>query len=116
MKMVTSDSYTFVEKRDDSDWYVKIKEGDYKDIIYKYGKINITEEQLEDTAKLHFQFNIEKIPENLGMTAEELNEDVEFLNVLGAILTHIIEDSFDSGQYKIGNDDKSTDSESTVHE
>jgi hypothetical protein len=50
------------------------------------------------------------------MTEEELNEDLEFLNVLGAILTHIIEDSFESGQYKMGNNDKSTDSESTVHE
>ena len=67
-------------------------------------------------SKLHFQFNIEKIPKDFGMTEEELNEDLEFLNVLGAILTHIIEDSFESGQYKMGNNDKSTDSESTVHE
>jgi hypothetical protein len=114
--MVTIDTYTFIEKKDDPNWYVKIKEGEYKDIIYKYGKIGLVEDKAEDTARLQFQFHVEKIPENLAMTEEELNEDVEFLNILGAILTHIIEDAMDSGKYKLGNDDKSTDSESTVHE
>ena len=32
--MVTSDTYSFVEKKDDPSWYVKIKEGEYKDITF----------------------------------------------------------------------------------
>lgn len=114
--MITSDSYTFVEKNGSEDWHVKIKEGDYKDVIYRYGRIEVVEDNNEDTARLKFQFDIEKIPSDLSMTKQELNEDSDFLNTLGNILTHIIEDAMDSGKYKIGNDDKPTDSESTVHE
>ena len=38
---ISKDSYTFVEHKGDEDWFVKIKEGDYKDIIYKYGRIEV---------------------------------------------------------------------------
>ena len=113
--MITSDSYTFVEKKGDEDWHVKIKDGEFKGIVYKYGRIEVAEDHDEETARLKFQFHIEKIPTELEMTVEELNEDFTFLNTIGDILTHIIEDAMDSGKYKIGNDDKSTDSESTVH-
>ena len=37
------------------------------------------------------------------------------MNTLGDILSHIIEDSLETGKFKLGNDDKPTDSESTVH-
>lgn len=110
---ITHDSYTFVEHKGDEDWYVKIKEGDYKDIIYKYGRIEVKEEG--DTAKLKFQFHISKIPDELLMTKEELQEDATFMNMLGDILTHVIEDAMDSGKYKLGQNDKPTDSEPTVH-
>lgn len=112
--MITSNSYTFVEHKGEEDWYVKIKEGDFKDIVYKYGRIEVTEEGEE--ARLKFQFKIAKLPPDFDMTEEELQEDLEFLNLLGDILTHVIEDAMETGKYKLGNDDKSTDSESTVHE
>lgn len=111
---ISKDSYTFVEHKGDEDWYVKIKEGDYKDIIYKYGRIEVQEEV--DNAKLKFQFNISKIPDDLLMTQEELQEDITFMNLLGDILTHIIEDAMDTGKYKLGKNDKPTDTEPTVHE
>jgi hypothetical protein len=114
--MITSDSYTFVEKKTSEDWFVKIKEGDFKGIIYRYGRIEVAELEDEESAKLKFQFHVDEIPSELEMTAEELQEDSEFLNTLGDILTHIIEDAMDTGKYKIGNDDKPTDSEPTVHE
>ena len=114
--MITSDSYTFVEKKGDEDWHVKIKDGEFKGIVYKYGRIEVAEDHDEETARLKFQFHIEKIPTELEMTVEELNEDFTFLNTIGDILTHIIEDAMDSGKYKIGNDDKPTDSKPTVHE
>ena len=113
--MITSDSYTFVEKKGDEDWYVKIKDGEFKGLVYKYGRIEVAEDHGEDTARLKFQFHIETIPSDLEITKEELNEDFTFLNTIGDILTHIIEDAMDSGKYKIGKDDKPTDSESTVH-
>jgi hypothetical protein len=50
------------------------------------------------------------------MTEEDFNEDATFMNILGDILIHILEDAMETGKYKLGNDDKPTDSESTVHE
>jgi hypothetical protein len=59
---------------------------------------------------------VAKIPQELEMTEEELQEDLTFLNLLGDVLTHIIEDAMETGKYKLGQNDKPTDSESTVHE
>jgi hypothetical protein len=110
---VTSDSYTFVENDfSDESWHVKINEGDYKDIVYKYGKIQIKENG--DEATLGFQYAIVDLPEHFDQ--EELKSDVGFMDTLGDILSHIIEDSFETGKFKLGNNDKPTDSESTVHQ
>lgn len=109
---ITNDSYTFVENTfSDDSWHVKINQGVYKDIVYKYGKIQVKEEGEE--AKLSFQFKIVDLPEHLDEV--DLNCSVEFMEILGDILTHIIEDSLETGNFKLGNNDKSTDSESTVH-
>lgn len=113
---ITKDSYTFVEHKGEDDvWYVKIKEGDYKDIVYKYGHIEVLEEP-NGEAKLKFQFNVAKLPEELGMDEFDLNNDVTFCTLLGDILVNILEDAMESGKYKLGKDDQSTDSESTMHE
>ena len=104
---VTSDSYSFVENDfSDDSWHVKINEGDYKDVVYKYGKIQVIEKGEEAT--LSFQFKVVDLPEHLN--EEELNSDVEFMNNLGDILSHIIEDSLETGKFKLGNNDKPTDS------
>lgn len=109
---ITSKSYSFVENDfSDDSWHVKINEGDYKDIVYKYGKIQIKESGEEAT--LGFQYAITDLPEHLDK--EELKSSVEFMDTLGDILSHIIEDSFETGKFKLGSDDKPTDSESTVH-
>lgn len=104
---ITNDSYTFVENMSSGDeWHIKINEGDYKDTVYKYGKIQIRE--LDDEAKLNFQFKVVDLPEHLD--EDELNNDVVFLNQLGDILTHIIEDSLETGKFKLGNNDQSANS------
>lgn len=115
--MITKESYVFVEHKGEEDWYVKIKdEGPYKGIIYKYGRIEVKEDELQEQAHLTFQFDVTKIPEELHIDKEELQHDVTFMNMLGDILTNIIEDAMESGKYKLGKNDKPTDTESTVHE
>lgn len=114
---ITENSYAFVENAHHQDeWHVKIKEGDYTGVIYKYGRLNFSEENEDGSANLQFDYYIEKVPEELGMTKEDLGEDTTFLNTLGDILVHIIEDAIEHEKFKLGNDDKPTDSESTVHE
>lgn len=113
---INRDTYTFVEHKGEEDvWYVKIKEGDYKDIVYKYGHIEVLEEPTGD-ARLKFQFHVSKLPENFDMDENDLNNDVTFCTLLGDILVNILEDAMESGKYKLGNDDKPTDSESTMYE
>lgn len=110
---VTSDSYSFVENDfSDESWHVKINEGTYKDIVYKYGRIQIKENG--DEATLNFQYSIVDLPDHFDQ--EELKSSVDFMDTLGDILSHIIEDSLETGKFKLGNDDKPTDSESTMHE
>lgn len=109
---ITSDSYSFVENDfSDDSWHVKINQGVYKDIVYKYGKIQIKENG--DDATLGFQYKIIDLPEHLE--EDDLNSNVDFMDTLGDILSHIIEDSFETGKFKLGTDDKSTDSESIMH-
>ena len=50
------------------------------------------------------------------MTEEDLNGDEDFMNFLGKILVHIIEDAIERDKFKLGNNDKPTDSEPTLHE
>ena len=109
---VTNDTYSFVESATSGEeWHVKINDGDYKGIVYRYGKIQIHE--IDEEAKLKFQFKIIDLPEHLS--EEELNSDDVFMTQLGDILTHIIEDSLDTGHFKLGKDDKPTDSKSIMH-
>ena len=115
---VTYDTYSFVESATSNDeWHVKIKQGDYAGIVYKYGRIDIVEPIVEgEDARLKFQFKTATIPESLGLSEDDLTTDEVFMNFLGDILVHIIEDAMNSGKFKIGNDDKPTDSESIMHE
>jgi len=115
---ITSNSYSFVESASSNeDWHLKINEGEYKGIVYKYGRIEVNEPTFgQENATLKFQFKVEKIPTDAFFTEDDLHNDEAFMNLLGDILTHVIEDAMDSGKYKLGNDDKPTDSESTVHE
>lgn len=113
---ISKDSYTFIEHKGEDDvWYIKIKEGAYKDIVYKYGHIEVVELPTGE-ANLKFHFKASKIPDDLGLDEMDLNNDVEFCNLLGDILVNILEDAMETGKYKLGNNDKPTDSESTVHE
>jgi hypothetical protein len=110
---ITSNSYSFVENATVNDeWHVKVNEGMFKDVVYKYGKIQVKEK--DEEALLSFQFKVIDLPEHLD--EDELNSSVDFMDLLGDILTHVIEDSLETGKFKLGNDDKPTDSESTVYE
>lgn len=113
--MITNDSYTFVESATSGEeWHVKLNEGDYAGVVYKYGKIQIVEPPHEgDEARLQFQYLVVDTPEDLS--AEELQHDTTFMNHLGDVLTHIIQDSLETGKFKLGENDKPTDSQSTVH-
>ena len=71
---------------------------DYEDVIYKYGKISVDENKEDDNASLQFDYDVLVSPK---VSKEELNNDMDFKNLMGDILIHILEEqlSKDAMQY-----------------
>tara|TARA_S200002703_G_scaffold59520_1_gene51608 strand:+ start:172 stop:495 length:324 start_codon:yes stop_codon:yes gene_type:complete len=88
--------YVFVEKDDTDFTSIKLTSGEFKNVIYTYGKVTVREPEGEGgTAQLTFDFKVEEIPPILEMTKEELGEDLGFKNHIGNLLTQILEDSLE---------------------
>ena len=61
----------------------KIEEGNYKDVIYTYGKVSPIEE--DEKLRLKFEYNVHENP-NKGDT-----ESTDFINIMGDILAIEVE-------------------------
>ena len=82
------DSYMFVSRKDEDFASIMIKDGKFKDVIYNYGKVSITEEDnLNDDGTLPFRFEY-TILDNVGIPRENFGED--FFTFIGDILVDII--------------------------
>jgi hypothetical protein len=77
--------YVLIDSDDGKKTGVGILRGKYAGILYHYGKVKITEEEM--FAKMTFDYNIVTSPK---IVVEELMKDDEFLNVIGDILTDIL--------------------------
>ena len=90
--------YSFYDHPDHPDQYsIKVSFGKYADVIYRYGKIKITDEDTH--GKLSYSFQIEDAANH---TKEDLMKDPAFGNLLGDIAADIIE----KNQFTIGQNDK----------
>ena len=71
---------------------------EYKDIIFQYGKVEIKEDEKNDNASLQFNYDVLVSP---TIPKEDLEEDIDFKNLMGDILHHLIEEQLqkDSMQY-----------------
>ena len=92
MYKITEEDYAIVENDTSALQGVKLKRGEWKDVIVIYGQVGVKESPELDIATLSFNFTI-KDPANL--TIDELNKDEAFKNYLGAILQYIITDSLE---------------------
>ena len=97
MSKITKDWYSFVERPASLLYSVKILKGKYEGVVVTYGKVALKEES--DVLRLNFQFKIEESPK---INVKKLEQNDEFRNFLGDILSHIIDSSFKSGAYKLG--------------
>ena len=61
----------------------KIEEGNYKDVIYTYGKVSPIEE--EEKLRLKFDYNVHENPNKCD------TESTDFINVIGDILAIEVE-------------------------
>ena len=79
--------YKIISMDGEDQSYVQLVAGHYHGCIYKYGKLEITEDmEVEITLTLSFDFTIIKSPE-VGHVEEG---DEEFKNLIGDILVDII--------------------------
>jgi hypothetical protein len=81
------DKYTFVSQKDEEWASVMITEGKFKDVIYRYGKVSIPNEEEIVDGSLPFRFEYD-IVDNVGISREEFGED--FFTLIGDILVDII--------------------------
>ena len=107
MKMnpkITDTDYVFVEKPASEMYSVKLKTGQWSGVIVTYGKVSLKVNEDKENATLSFQFKVDEAP--APHIVEILEESNDFNNHLGDILSHIIQNVFDTGNYKVGSNDK----------
>ena len=109
MYKITDEDYAIVENDTSALQGVKLKKGEWKDVIVIYGQVGVKESPELDIATLSFNFTI-KDPANF--TIDELNKDEAFKNYLGAVLQYIITDSLENGGH-IGKSTTNTHTESS---
>jgi hypothetical protein len=76
-----------VDEKDKASVHIKLLNGDYKDTVFKYGKVGIKEEN--DKAYLQFNFDVIESP------IKKLEKNLEFKNYIGELLSTIITKQLD---------------------
>ena len=100
---MTSDDYTFMENPMSENWAVRIKTGAWADVVYTYGKIGIVESSSKEEATLQFNY---KILEAGDFEENVLQYDTDFNNHVGDILSHILQESLEHNEFRIGEDER----------
>ena len=90
----TDKRYTFAQRPGYDFSCIKIVEGKYKDVIYKYGKVQFAKEENADgKLPLQFEWTLLKKPDEL-----DLDIDKEaFLQYIGDILVELLEERVNDG-------------------
>lgn len=76
-----------VDEKDKSSVHIKLLTGEYKDTVFKYGKVGVKEEG--DKAYLQFNFDVIQSP------IKKLEKKLEFKNYIGDLLSTIITKQID---------------------
>ena len=66
---------------------IKILKGDYKGIIYQYGKINFIPREESETPTIDFERAVRSCPDEL---VDTISEDQEFNQLMGNILIELL--------------------------
>ncbi len=85
--MLFGSLYRVVENPHESDAGIEILEGDYKGLVFQYGKVQF----VEGKNHLNFQRTIRRLPEK-GGEVEELNTNEDLEQIMGDILVELIDE------------------------
>ena len=90
----TDKRYTFAQRPGDDYSCIKIVEGKYKDVIYKYGKVQFANnEQPDGNLPLQFQWTLLRKPEELDLDIDQ----PAFIKYIGDILVEILDEKIKDG-------------------
>ena len=114
MYNIAASDYKFVESEQVDFYGIRLLTGKWKDVLYIYGKVSIKESPELDIATLTFTYNIQ---ESAQYEPDDLINDPEFKDYIGAVLEHIMKNSLDESEKnnsgvigKIGHNESNTDS------
>ena len=85
--MLFGSLYRLAENPHESDAGIEILEGDYKGLVFQYGKVQF----VEGKNHLNFQRTIRRLPEK-GGEVEELNTNEDLEQIMGDILVELIDE------------------------
>lgn len=92
----TNKRYAFAQRKGEDFSCIKIMEGEYEGIIYKYNNIKFSETENEQgEIPLKFTYDIMVNPSKKDI------ESVEFRNYIGDILIECVEEQLQNGTLKI---------------
>ena len=94
--------YTYVENKDKTWTGIGLTEkaGKYQGVVYKYGKVDIKEDEENDTASLQFEWDM---LDSNGLPKEMIGDD--FFKLIGDILQEIIREQLDKEDLQYVNTD-----------
>jgi hypothetical protein len=81
---------------DDDQWYVELFGGKYDKVVYSYTNVVMNEENRE----IKFNYELHRCIDDDPHGTDEFND------VVGEILNLILEDAFEAGDFKMGDNDE----------
>ena len=75
---------------------------DFEGVIYKYGRVSMEEQKDSEECSLQFDFDVLLSP---TIEKEELETNLDFKNLMGDILVHILEDQMKEDKLQYVNSD-----------
>jgi len=89
--MIEGIDYCFIYPKDDATiTHIKLLSGRYKDVVFKYGKVKITEEV--DGPHLHFAYDVLESPD---IKSKKLMTDADFKQFAGDMLVELMTTNLD---------------------
>tara|TARA_B110000503_G_scaffold143264_1_gene243591 strand:- start:4058 stop:4396 length:339 start_codon:yes stop_codon:yes gene_type:complete len=100
---MNNDDYIFMENPMSENWAVRLLTGEWKDVLYVYGKIGLQELHNADSAVLTFNYSI---LETADFSEDALKYSEDFNNHVGDVLSHILDDSIQNNKFRIGKNER----------
>jgi len=85
--------YVFAQKEGEDHTCIKLTEGEYKDVIFKYGNVGVGKDEKPDgTLPLIFDYTIVKNPHD-----KDLLDNQAFIDYIGDILVELLDEQLNNG-------------------